>query len=77
MKDTMMHHRQPRPTVRTRSFQRRCAKETMEVTISQKILLKHVATSQGHQNHLFQKKEKKGGYFNDMPETFCQRENQS
>ena len=48
MKDTMMHHRRPRPTVRTRSFQRRCAKETMEVTISQKILLKHVATSQGH-----------------------------
>jgi hypothetical protein len=27
MKDTMMHHRQPRPTVRTRSFQRRCAKD--------------------------------------------------
>jgi hypothetical protein len=22
----------------------------------------------------FKKKEKNGGYFNDMPETFCQRE---
>jgi hypothetical protein len=27
----------------------------------------------GHLNHLFQKKRKNGGYFNDVPETCCQR----
>jgi hypothetical protein len=47
----------------------------MESSIIHKSLLKHVATSQRSlEVSFFKKKEKNGGYFNDMPETFCQRE---
>jgi hypothetical protein len=47
----------------------------MESSIIHKSLLKHVAASQRSlEVSLFKKKRKKWGYFNDMPETFCQRE---
>jgi len=66
MKDTMMHHRQPRPTVRTRSFQRRCAKETMEIKPyhqSEKICSSMSLPPKVTRIIFFKKKkEKKGGY---------------
>jgi hypothetical protein len=63
----------PLPTMSNRrdaQFQQRCAKGKMELesSIIHKSLLKHVDTSQRSLE------EKNGGYFNDMPETFCQRE---
>jgi hypothetical protein len=69
----------PLPTASNRrdaQFQQWCAKGKMgmESSIIHKSLLKHVATSQRSLEVSFSKKKKKGGYFNDMPETFCQRE---
>jgi hypothetical protein len=77
MKDTLMHHRQPHPTVRMPSFNHGVQKGRWEWnhTTIHKSLLKHVATSQRSlEVSFFKKKKKNGGYFNDMPETFCQRE---
>jgi hypothetical protein len=70
----------PLPTASNRKdaqFQQRYAKRKMgmESSIIHKSLLKHVATSQRSLEVSFSKKQKKnGGYSNDMPETFCQRE---
>ncbi len=60
---------------RDAQFQQWCAKgkRGMESSIINKSLLKHVATFQRSLEVSFSKK-KNGGYFNDMPETYCQRE---
>jgi hypothetical protein len=80
MKDTLMHHHQPHPTIRMRSFQQRCAKETMAMESyhhSQKFAQAHRYLLKVTRIIFFKKKKQNGGYVNDMPETSCQRENKS
>ncbi len=73
---TLMHHCQPRPSVRTRSFNNSVQKGRWEWNHPSftKVYSSTLLPPRGHLKYLFQKKEKNGGYFNNMPETFCQRE---
>jgi hypothetical protein len=77
MKYTLMHHCQPRPNIGTSSFNNGVQKGRWEWNHPSftKVWSSMLLPPKGHLKYLFQKrKEKNGGYFNDMPETFCQRE---
>jgi hypothetical protein len=74
--DEMMHHCQLRPTVRTRSVNNGVQKGRWEWNhpLFTKVCSSTLLPPKGHLKYLFQIKEKNGGYLNNMPETFRQRE---
>ncbi len=64
-RDEMMHHCQPHPTVRTRSFNNGVQKERWEWNHPSftKVCSSTLLPPRGHSKYLFQKKRKKWGVF--------------
>jgi hypothetical protein len=61
MKNILMPHRQPQPTIRAHSFNKGVQKGQWNHSIIYKSLLKHAATSQKSLKPSFLTKKKKGG----------------